>query len=25
VDVQLPVGAKTYKIVEVVFCEDYTD
>ena len=25
VDVQLPVGAKTYKIVEVTFCEDYTD
>ena len=25
VDVQLPVGVKTFKIVEVVFCEEYSD
>ncbi len=25
VDVQLPVGMKTYKIVEVIFCEDFSD
>ena len=25
VDVQLPVELKTYKIVEVIFCEDYAD
>ncbi len=25
VDVQLPVGVKTYKIVEVIFCEDFAD
>lgn len=25
VDVQLPIGMKTFKIIEVIFCEDYTD
>ena len=25
VDVQLPVGMKTFRIVEVLFCEDYAD
>lgn len=25
VDVQLPIGMKTYKIIEVIFCEDFTD
>ena len=25
VDVQLPVGMKTYEIVEVIFCEDFAD
>lgn len=25
VDVQLPVGMKTFKIIEVTFCEDYAD
>ena len=25
VDVQLPIGLKTFKIVEVAFCEDYKD